>query len=390
MPTWLKRSLFNVGRKPFRTVLVAIFLALVVGVFTVMATVNRLAAEQFAELEGALESTIDVRPIGSLGLGGKRSRALPLTIEEEIRRMGPALRVDPYLISREFQEETTIFYVGVRPGTPLLAVGDPEPMDGRIIAGRAFVGDDVEDRLAVVGLDVARRFGIDPPRLDETATLPIRGQPWRVIGVFDGGNGFTNAQVFLAQDAMRQAFEAKGWSRVVIHAPSAARGAEIADALVARLAGQADVVTNRPAVELARASLAGIGGATRTGAFVFFIAGALVVIGAMVLAFRDQQREIGIEKALGASNGSIARRLLTEAVLLSGFGGLGGLGVAWFGLSVYGRSWTSIKFGLIETPLSPLAGAIILLACIALGALGSLYLIARSRRLDPIVILREE
>ena len=45
MPSWLKRSLLNLWRKPFRTVLVAAFLALVVGLFTVMATVNRLAAE---------------------------------------------------------------------------------------------------------------------------------------------------------------------------------------------------------------------------------------------------------------------------------------------------------------------------------------------------------
>ncbi|MFQ5853114.1 MAG: hypothetical protein ACE5JU_21350, partial [Candidatus Binatia bacterium] len=57
MPPWLKRSILNLWRKPFRTVLVAVFLALVVGLFTVMATVNRLAAERFAELEGALETT---------------------------------------------------------------------------------------------------------------------------------------------------------------------------------------------------------------------------------------------------------------------------------------------------------------------------------------------
>jgi len=58
MPTWLKHSFFNIWRKPFRTGPVVLFLAIVVGLFTVMATVNRLAAGQFATLEGALESTI--------------------------------------------------------------------------------------------------------------------------------------------------------------------------------------------------------------------------------------------------------------------------------------------------------------------------------------------
>ncbi len=43
MPAWFKRRILNLWRRPFRTVLVVVFLALVVGLFTVMATVNRLA-----------------------------------------------------------------------------------------------------------------------------------------------------------------------------------------------------------------------------------------------------------------------------------------------------------------------------------------------------------
>ena len=62
----------------------------------------------------------------------------------------------------------------------------------------------------------------------------------------------------------------------------------------------------------------------------------------------------------------------------------------WIGLAIYSRSWTSIKFGLIRTPLPPLTVAVILLTCLLLGALGSLYPILRSRRLNPAVILREE
>ena len=361
-----------------------------VGLFTVMATVNRLAAGQFAALEGALVSTIEVRPAGSLGLGGVRSRPLPFALVDEIREMEPGLRVDPYLIRREFEGETTTFYVGLLPGSPLMAVGDPEPMERRIIAGRTFISDDRDTPMAVIGLEVARRFDIEVQQLEPSTNISVRGQDWRVIGIFDGGSGFTNGQLFLSLAEMREAFKAQGLSRILVQAPSVVQGASIAKQLTEQLAGQADVVTNRSAVILAQAALAGIGGATRTGAFVFFIAGALVVMGAMVLTFRDQQREIGIEKALGASNGFLARRLLTESVLLTACGGLGGLVVAWFGLSVYARSWTSIKFGLIESPLSFTSAASILLACVALGALGSLYPILRSRGLDPLSILREE
>ncbi|MCH7880444.1 MAG: ABC transporter permease, partial [Proteobacteria bacterium] len=291
MPIWFKRSFYNVWRKPFRTGLVILFLALVVGLFTVMATVNRLAAGQFAALEGALVSTIDVRPAGSLGLGGVRSRPLPFALVDEIREMEPGLRVDPYLIRREFEGETTTFYVGLLPGSPLMAVGDPEPMERRIIAGRTFISDDRDTPMAVIGLEVARRFDIEVQQLEPSTNISVRGQDWRVIGIFDGGSGFTNGQLFLSLAEMREAFKAQGLSRILVQAPSVVQGASIAKQLTEQLAGQADVVTNRSAVILAQAALAGIGGATRTGAFVFFIAGALVVMGAMVLTFRDQQRE---------------------------------------------------------------------------------------------------
>ena len=183
MPAWFKRSLLNLWRKPFRTGLIAVFLALVIGVFTVMATVNRLAAERFAELEGKLETLIDVRPIGSLALGGERSRPLPFAMEEEISALGADLRVDPYLIDREFGEDSTVFYVGVRPGAPLRAVGDLETMDRRLVAGRGIGANDTEARVDVLGLNIAGQEGIAPEDLDAGATVSIRlhHRPWVAV-----------------------------------------------------------------------------------------------------------------------------------------------------------------------------------------------------------------
>ncbi len=390
MPAWLKRSLIRTVRRPFRTTMITLFLALVVGLFTVMATVNRLAAARMAELETKLETVIEVRPYGSIGLGGPRSQPLPLSVEREIAALGADLRVDAYLVWREFGEDSTAFYIGARPGAPLRAVGDLEPLERRLVAGRVFTAEEASARVAAVGLDLARDAGFAQGRPGPDSSILLRGGSWRIVGVFDGGTGFINGQAFVPFEAMRDAFGAQGVSRVIVSAPSARRSAEVAQALAERLAGQADVVTNRSALELAQRSLAGIAGATRSGAAAFFLAAALVVAGAMALAFREQRREIGIQKALGASDAMIARQLLAESVVLSGLGGLGGVGVAIAGLLVYGRSWTSIKFDLVQAPLPPLAVTLVLAACVVLGALGSLYPILRSRGLDPVAILRGE
>ena len=89
-----------------------------------------------------------------------------------------------------------------------------------MIAGRTFMPKDAEARVEIIGLDIAEKDGIARENLDETATAAIRGQPWCVIGVFDGGSGFTNGQVFLPFDAMREVFGASGVSRLLVSAPS--------------------------------------------------------------------------------------------------------------------------------------------------------------------------
>ncbi|MFQ5913078.1 MAG: ABC transporter permease [Nitrospinota bacterium] len=390
MPRILRRALRNLFRKPFRTGLVVLFVSLAVGLFAIMATVNRLAALRFAELEGNLESRFEIRPKGSLGLGGRRSRPLPFDVVEQIQAIAPDVQIAPYLIRRKFQDASTLFFVGHRPGTPMLAVGEPEPMDSRLISGRTFRPDEGNGQITVLGLELAKRLGLDPRSSEELGLVPLLGAEWKVVGIFDSGNGFSNLQAFFPLNAMAKTVRAGGYAKLVVRAPNAARAWDVAEKLRGKLGEQADVVTNRDAVRFVQAMLGGVAAASQTGAVLFFAAAVLVVFGAMVLHFRDQVREVGIEKALGASNPMIAGRLVLESLILSLAAGAGGLLLSTVGLSIYRRSWTSIKFHLVESPLSLLSVGIIIGACLLLGALGGLYPIVRCRRLNPVEILRDE
>ncbi len=75
------RSIRNIGRKKFRMSLVLIFLSLIIGLLVIMVQISATSSQKYAELETRIENTIELRPVGSLGVGGVRIRTLG-----EIRR----------------------------------------------------------------------------------------------------------------------------------------------------------------------------------------------------------------------------------------------------------------------------------------------------------------
>ncbi len=58
----LRRSLLNLWRRPFRTALVPGFLALVIGLFTVAATLNRLVPAEVGEAIATMNHVENVEP----------------------------------------------------------------------------------------------------------------------------------------------------------------------------------------------------------------------------------------------------------------------------------------------------------------------------------------
>lgn len=93
-------------------------------------------------------------------------------------------------------------------------------------------------------------------------------------------------------------------------------------------------------------------------------------------------RELALLRVLGARQGSLVGMLLLEAGMLGGLSSLGGIAVAY--LLAFALSFVSTGF-LIE--LSPVAGLIALLVCIATTVLGALLPAWQTRALSPVAAL---
>ncbi len=121
----------------------------------------------------------------------------------------------------------------------------------------------------------------------------------------------------------------------------------------------------------------------------------LGIVNTMVMSILERTREIGIMKAIGASDGDIRRIFLIEASVIGVFGGLAGIALAWivgqvinFGANLYIRSQGGTAGTLFSLPLWLIASAIGFSIAVSLAA-GS-YPAARAAKLDPIHALRHD
>ena len=121
----------------------------------------------------------------------------------------------------------------------------------------------------------------------------------------------------------------------------------------------------------------------------------LGIVNTMVMSILERTREIGIMKAIGASDGDIRRIFLIEASAIGLLGGFMGILLGWivgrvinFGANVYIRSQGGTPATLFFLPLWLIASAIAFSIVVSLIA-GS-YPASRAARLDPIQALRHD
>ena len=116
--------------------------------------------------------------------------------------------------------------------------------------------------------------------------------------------------------------------------------------------------------------------------------GAIGVINIMLVAVSERTREIGLRKALGATNRSILVQFFVEGILITLFSGLIGMGLAGALMALLGTQQGPAGF---DPPKLVPASAILAIGSLTLaGVVAGLYPARKAAMLQPVEALRQE
>ncbi len=340
------------------------------------------------------------------GLTDEERLRKPITYENAralAERCSGCKFVSPYLFGPSFFMRGQIDHARYRDndlwGINLGGTEEAYAANGTVMTAGRFISDvDTRHRLpvAVLGEDIGKSlFGAEDPI---GKTIEVDGHPLQVIGTMErpaaSFPGEEDRRVLLPYFTMKKMFPNAKENMLVVGAKDGMMSTAM-DEVEAILRQERRVPWDKPdnfAISTAEQMVEDFRRLMSITALVMVVlssigllVGGIGVMNIMLVSVTERTKEIGIRKAVGAKRGDIVAQFLTEAVVLTGMGGLLGMSLGWV-ISLGSRA----IFPNMPTSVPLWAAVLGVGVSVGVGLFFGIWPAAKAARLDPVVALRYE
>ena len=348
------RGVKNAFRNKVRTISIVLILGLSIGLAVSMLVANQAVSNKIADVKSSVGNTVSISPAGARGFEGGGdpittsdvAKVSSLTDVTSVTRTlsdrvtsdnsslesavdagslgqrfannsGQSFQAPPQIqggesgsssqVTRTFTPPVTI--VGTNDPSKLATSEGSSSSTLTLTSGKLFDGASTEN-VALVGTSLAEKNS-----LSVGSTFTLYAQDVTVVGIFDTGTSFSNNQVIMPIASLQTlSSQADQYTSVKLHVNSIENVASVTSAAKSALGDGADVTNGSEQAESTVAPLKNIQTISTYSLIAAVAAGAVIMLLTMIMIVRERRREIGVLKAIGASNAKIATQFAAESV----------------------------------------------------------------------------
>jgi putative ABC transport system permease protein len=267
--------------------------------------------------------------------------------------------------------------------------------DFHVQSGRFLLDIDTEYRqkVALIGSGTAEDlFGVNNPVGQK---VQLNGISYTIVGLLETKgsslSGFNDDTLLIPISTAERQLQSKGVRSITIATTSADTVASVKAKLENTLNKKFNNATNAFSVFDAQEMLETVNSTTNTLSMalagiagISLFVGGIGIMNIMIVSVNERTREIGIRKAIGAKKIDILTQFMIESIVLSGLGGVIGIGIGVAG------SWTLGKYSSLTVSIAWDMVGISFIFSLLIGVIFGMMPANKAARLRPIHALRND
>jgi len=368
----------NIFRQKTRTALTIIGILIGIGAVVALGSISEGIYTQITEEMQFMGGSIMVYSKGSSGMmTGFEGSEITEEDVEEFEDFSGVKEVIPYVMSMgqiEIGQGPTMMIIGVDPEDVEFFKSRGVELD----SGREIeVGDTYQ---VLIGYTYAERNG-----LESGDSIELKKNSFEVVGIMEEVSSDVDNSIIIPIDTMMDVYNMDNYKSLFITPEDVSKVDVVAEDLRSSF-DDFEFTTSTDIIQQMASIVDMISFFTIGISSIAAVVGGLGVMNTMIMSVLERRREIGIMKAIGATNKYILTQILIESVMISLIGGLVGILIG--GLGSYSLRFVSGGLAIAKVTINLIVGG--LLFATTLGLVGGLYPAWKAMKLDPIEAIRYE